>query len=240
MGVLCDPIGVMALRDLRQKRYAKIQPNFDLKYGPYYSDGYLWHSYYDDAMNGMSMVSNVGYTSTNVSIDLPSTEVFHVQSPDSQTVYGSGNIVSYTYDNPRIEVPGETTLSCGVTMNIGGYFLDRDKPWLKVGISWECYGTVVMQERTFLGYLGQDNTPTWSQPEIKSTTPYYWFNQIEPDIFSGIGPHSGSNSLYVPPWSQPQPPPGEDLEVGAKWTQYYGWLSVANINIYRRGDYHHA
>lgn len=240
MGLLCNSVDVMVLRDIRQKRYVKIQPQFELKYGDYYSyqDATLWHSWTDDVNNGINLYSyDIGQlTTTNVSIALPSTEVFHAQEAYAQNYYNGSSQVSYDYDQPLIDYPGEQTISRGVTMSLSGLYMDRDRPWVKYGITWECYGTLNQQERTFLGYAGENNTPVWSAWQTIATTPYYWFHQIEPDVYDGIGPYSESDSLYIPASSLAT---GE-LEVGVKETRYLGSLSVANIVTYRRGNYHHA
>lgn len=242
MGTLCDPVDVMALRDIRQKRYAKIQPQFDIKYGAYYPDGTLWRSQQDDLTNGMFLYSynlNQG-TASNVSIALPSSEVFHVQATGDQTYYGSDEQVSYTYDAALTDYVGEQTISNGVTLTYTGSFFPRDKPWVKYGITWDCYATLEQQERSFLGYSGENNTPIWSAWQTIATTPYYWFHQIEPDVNDGIGPYTESNSLFIPQGSYAEPGPGGSIEIGAKDTRYLGSISVGNINTYRRGDYHHA
>ena len=239
MGYLINSPEVMYLRGVRQKRYAKIQPQFNNKYGDYYPDHNLWFSLYDDASNGMYINSFLGEVTTNMSIALPGPEVFHVQSA------GLGYNVDYTSDQPYSNLGplAEETISCGVSLRFTYQdgILSRDKPWVKYGITWECYGNLSYQESTFLGYLGPYGTPTWSEYQTVASTPYYWFHRIEPQLSSGFGPFYESDSVLIPAASHPEPPePGEEWETGIKRTRYLGSISVGNIAIYRRGDYHHA
>lgn len=248
MGHLCNAADVMVLRHHRQKHFAKIQPQFNIKYGSNYPTDTLWYSYDDDFANGIYLNAyNVGRTTaTNCSIASPSDEVFHLQG------FSTNPQVTYTYDAPYVNQSGEWTYYNGVRLMFS-YNLEsrytRDKPWLKYGISWDCYGTVVQYEQTLLYYESFPYEPVYSAPNAVATTPYYWFNKIEPQQQQGPNGTYVSNSIYVPASSvqlPPEPPEGGWPEpitvypVGTKRTYYLGSISVGNITTYRRDDYHHA
>ena len=247
----------MALRQGRQKRFAKIQPLFNNKYGNNYDTDTWWYSYSDDSNNGIYInAPNVGRpVSTNFSIALPSDEVFHLQE---ESYYGASAQAYYVSDSPSNNVWGNSfgwTITCGVTLRFltaTSNLYTRDKPWLKYGITWECYGTIRQTEQTLTAYDYNyvPPRPIYSSPNTVATTPYYWYHQVEP---TGLGDTRESNSLFIPAASTTLPPEGPNegggesepnpyqlLPIGTKRNDFYGSISVGNINIYRRGNYHHG
>jgi hypothetical protein len=254
MGYLCTAVDVMALRHHRQKRFAEIQPQFNNKYGSNYPASTLWYSYDDDVANEIYLTSyNVGTTPvTNFSIAASSEEVFHLQA---QGFYSDFE-VNYVADFPYNDVAGGssgTSITNGVTLRFNGFtneIYTRDKPWLKYGISWDCYATLKQQERTLTAYdYGfAPPRPIWSSWQTVSTTPYYWYHQVEPQ--SGLGNIRESDTLSIPATSNTPPPEGpsggaepnpfELLPIGTKQTGYLGSISVSNVTTYRRGNYHHG
>lgn len=260
MGHLCNSVDVMVLRQNRQKMLGIIQPAFNNKYG--YGPDYsyfietLWYSKSDDVANGIDLEGyfTSGTATTNFSIPLPSTEVFHMQA---EYVFPAGR-VSYTSDSPKTDVRGSAgqTITCGVRLLFQGPTSDyytRDKPWLKFGISWDCYGSLTQYEQTLLYYESFPFNPIYSSPNAIANVPFYWFNQIEPQGPLGQFGTYQSNSIFIPADTYtlpPEPPEGGWPEpplvgfyaypAGTKRMYWLGSISVGNINTYRRGNYHHG
>jgi hypothetical protein len=238
MAIVCNGIDLVALRHIRQKRFAKIKPAFDAKYGQNYDTWQYWYSQSDDESNGIYLSSyNVGITSTtNFQIAMPDAECFHVQEYDQ--FYPK--YAYYVSDYPANDIQGETTLTCGVSLrfNDGYYLLTRDKPWEKYGISWYCSTTLKTQESTLTSIGGSPLEPIyyWSDWSTIATDSNNYYHQIDP---TSIGNVYESNSLYVPPQTTSNNE-GPNGPVPYKRTRYLGSISVYSISIYRRGAYHHA
>ena len=259
MGYLCNAADVMALRHHRQKRFAKIQPQFNSKYGSNYPASTLWYSYDDDMANGIYLSSyNVGTTAvTNFSIALPSTEVFHLQAEGFYSNLEVNYLADYAYTDIAGGSAGQS-ITNGVKLYFSGmssYNYTRDKPWLKYGISWDCYAVLKTQNRTLTAYdYGYSPPrPIWSSWQTVASTPFYWYHQVEPQ--NSLDDITESNTLFIPPTStspppesgggegsggNPEPNPFELLPIGTTQTGYLGSISVGNINTYRRGNYHHG
>ena len=238
MGVLCTPIDVMALRHIRQKNFAKIQPLFDDKYTAIYDPIDLWYSFSDDASNGISLSSyDVGVsTCTNVSIASPDVECFHLQSTSIYTDYKA----YYVADNSQTDVQGENTITAGVSLRFSNPndIQNRDQPWEKYAIYWSCATTLKTQKSTWTGEFGgpSGNTPIYTDWSTISTATSSSYNEINP---TSLANQYNSNSLYIPPQTNVM---GEGIysAIAIERTRFLGSISVYGITIYRQGDYHHA